>query len=97
MKCPSEINDRYFRGELALAEIDCEPWDSNYREPDPEPIDVGGKIVERGDAGRPDTSDTSVDPTTDDPPADKAPCPCTEKNPLLWLLAGLAIGYAMRK
>jgi len=96
VKCPKEINDAYFRGELSLSEIDCEPWDSNYQAPATQPIEVGGKLVER--RGESVTVPTRLDVEfKDDQPADKAPCPCKEQNPMLWLLAGLAIGYAIRQ
>jgi hypothetical protein len=98
MRCPQDINDLYFQGVLSRSEIDCEPWDSN--EPEPVPIDVKKEPTGQGDAGPlklGDTWEDDIDPAADDQPQDKGPCPCQVQNPLLWLLAGVAIGYVIRK
>ncbi len=103
MKCDLATNAAYFRGELSLAEIDCQPWDSNYVEPEPEPIDVSSQIVGGIGEGR-DARDVSEGSGDDREPVDdttatedKTECPCTAGNPLLWLAAGVAIGYMMRE
>jgi len=99
VKCDLATNAAYFRGEVSLAEIDCQPWDSNYVEPAPEPIDVSSRIVGSGDAGRTDLeAGDDREPVDDtDAPEEKTECPCTASNPLLWLAAGVAIGWMMRE
>lgn len=99
MKCDPESVRGYFEGRLSREEIgDCELPTGI------EPIDVASQIIDRGDVDRPDapaaTGDLGAVDEPDPEPVEtvKPKCPCQEPggNPLLWLAAGVALGYMLR-